>query len=620
MYRGSRARGRGRASYHAHFSRDANTHLSRYEKSRSPHYTVSRRPRSRSPPIEDIREHRRERHWSREHEQIIRRRRSVSPTRSRERSRSPPIFSHSRKREDRGRSREHIWEEREDTREVRRQRHEEDTSRSFKHDKERSEHRASSRNGKPSRNDKYHWRKEENNHNHAGIHPVEEESNEGVHDLREIIKRSRDATRSPRNPQYGEEFVEGDEYFQEFVPSIDENRRSNTRWESNQDRGHDEFITFKKSIQNDIAQESGQFVSSKDSHPDIPFFDGNDQEITPRQFIKKIEDIGYATGWNSNELKCQMAAKLLAGAREWFLKDELMNEPWEKVKTQFIKMHPTDMDYFQQLKKMMDRTKYENESYSNYFTFKTMLMSAVGITGRRAVSCLIGGLLNPELESQCYQKNYATPELLFDYLNTRKSVPVQESSRKSSRYSPKKENHIPHKKPLLKTPKEPPILNNLIPKEEVHAVQDFTNEPFIIVKPEYEQKHLLTIKIRNHILDAYNDMTAQCVTLKEESAKHIHLEYSRRRTAIIGFRGVPVMALGDCEIRIGIDQATINSRVYIVPNICQEKPVVVGKTMREHQHLTYHESTNSISFKPRTTYPSTFSTNEKRKEKSNHIK
>lgn len=79
---------------------------------------------------------------------------------------------------------------------------------------------------------------------------------------------------------------------------------------------------------------------------------------------------------------------------------------------------PCRKDFGDQLEEMLQRTKSPNETYSRYYYEKMALLNACEITGRKAVSYLIKGIRDVNVQISVRGAKYEKPEALHEHLRT----------------------------------------------------------------------------------------------------------------------------------------------------------------------------------------------------------
>ncbi|CAH2020657.1 unnamed protein product [Acanthoscelides obtectus] len=121
----------------------------------------------------------------------------------------------------------------------------------------------------------------------------------------------------------------------------------------------------------------------------IPEFDPEKSEITAINWLHKIEQIGMINSWSDEQKSLCMQSRLTGLAKVWYngLTDYNLN--WDEWKLAISRAFPAHTDYVNLLKKMLARSKSNDESMMHYFYSKNMLVKKCGLVGTNAVSCII---------------------------------------------------------------------------------------------------------------------------------------------------------------------------------------------------------------------------------------
>lgn len=94
-----------------------------------------------------------------------------------------------------------------------------------------------------------------------------------------------------------------------------------------------------------------------------------------------------------------------------------MKHSWQEWKDRLLDTFPPKKDFFARMKEVILRDKRAGESYADYYFDKIALINACRIvTGTDAVSCLIGGILDPSVRNSVRAARYRRPEELYEYL------------------------------------------------------------------------------------------------------------------------------------------------------------------------------------------------------------
>ncbi|CAH1975989.1 unnamed protein product [Acanthoscelides obtectus] len=116
--------------------------------------------------------------------------------------------------------------------------------------------------------------------------------------------------------------------------------------------------------------------------------------------------------WSDEQKSLCMQSRLTGLAKVWYngLTDYNLN--WDEWKLAISRAFPAHTDYVNLLKKMLARSKSNDESMMHYFYSKNMLVKKCGLVGTNAVSCIIDGLPIP-LQANAKAGNYESPDELF---------------------------------------------------------------------------------------------------------------------------------------------------------------------------------------------------------------
>lgn len=189
---------------------------------------------------------------------------------------------------------------------------------------------------------------------------------------------------------------------------------------------------------------------------EIPLFDPATSPLTPKQWLKIVDTVVQKQGLTKQEKKYAMSVKLAGAAKQWYISVNKPETTYIMIQKQFLQAFRSDMDYYNSLKLMMDRNKKPDESYASYFDDKTTLLEMCEISGRRAISCLIGGLGDANLKEVCFRQNFAEVSHLYDFLRKQ----AEEAKRKTKSNQQKRQ---PQQVPALPAPEQatnqPPTQN-----------------------------------------------------------------------------------------------------------------------------------------------------------------
>lgn len=299
----------------------------------------------------------------------------------------------------------------------------------------------------------------------------------------------------------------------------------------------------------------------------IPEFDPETSNLSVSAFLRLIDKVGQDKQWSSHDRKFQFSMKLRADAKDWFVNGNKFLESWSTIKKQFRANFPDDMDYHGILTNMLQRTKRSDEDLSSYFNYKIVLLRNCNIIGRKAVSCLIGGLpdtLN-EIKTNALDKNFATAEELYKFLIDENIEDLETEGNNRKCNSCGKTGQCDCHKP------EPKII----------VIQDD-----VVARPKISLKCYKDIFVGGHKLKCLYDEEFPHNTIRESDIDFIKIRYRRQITIINGYDRSTITALGHAQFMVRVDNLFTEMPFYVVKDSVQETPVVLGRIGLKYPHIT----------------------------------
>lgn len=148
----------------------------------------------------------------------------------------------------------------------------------------------------------------------------------------------------------------------------------------------------------------------------IPIFDPEKREQTVVEWCQKVDELRSVFNWSEEATIYFAMSKLKGMAEVWYKALRSVKFTWDEWKLKLEESFPSQRDYYGDLQEMMNRTKRHDETYCKYYYEKLALLNSCEITGKKAVSCIIGGIFDTIVKTGAKAGNYATPESLYNYL------------------------------------------------------------------------------------------------------------------------------------------------------------------------------------------------------------
>lgn len=296
----------------------------------------------------------------------------------------------------------------------------------------------------------------------------------------------------------------------------------------------------------------------------IPEFDPDSSEISVNAFLRLIDKIAQEKGWSSHDRKFQFSMKLAGAAKDWFVNGNKFLETWSSIKKQFRASFPDDMEYHYTLKTMLERTKRSDEDLSSYFNYKIALLRNCNISGRKAVSCLIGGLPDvlTEIKANALDKNFASAEDLYKYLIEQNVEEVEsQASVRLCTTCGKRDPCDCHKS-----------------ESQILSQEDNLS------RSKGALKCYKDVYISGRKLKCLFDEDFPHNTIRESDIDFVKVRYRRQITIINGYDRSSITALGQTQLMVRIDSLFTEMPFYVVKDNVQEPPVLLGRVSMKFPH------------------------------------
>lgn len=328
----------------------------------------------------------------------------------------------------------------------------------------------------------------------------------------------------------------------------------------------EETLTVENPFSGMAYQPSSQSRNETNESPIIPEFNPETSKLTSEEWMDLIEDVAVKQNWTRDEKQYMMTSRLTGLASKWYLTSGVGTKTWDSLKSTFLGAFPTELEYFELLKRMMARVKTKDESISNYFHHKMALLNACEIFGRKAVSCLIYGIPTARIKREAKRLNFNDPDSLYTYLRTcdfttgpyDKGEKPHEKEEKAARFQNSTRNTRRKDEPQEEIP-------SLFKQQSAEC---------------FTEAHVKDIRFR-----AYIDETSDTTTIREEDCIDTKLPIKRQSQTIKGHGGSLISSVGYVETSLVVDKAKANVKLYVVPTNTQPFPIVVGSSFLEQRHI-----------------------------------
>lgn len=335
----------------------------------------------------------------------------------------------------------------------------------------------------------------------------------------------------------------------------------------------------------------------------VPSFDPEKSDITSTNWLHKIEQLGMIHSWDDATKSYYMQSKLSGVAKIWYNALRDYNKTWDEWKISVAEAFPSHEYFVDNLKKMMERKKVENETMMHYYYSKCILIRKCEISDTNAVSCIIDGL-PLGIQGAAKAGNYRTPEELFQgFLSKLESDSIFKGSHASTKrdtlkdvvcYICNKPGHVGRRCRLrAQYSKFSYSANRPFKKcancgKNGHLKEDcwfVKNATVKTLQRQVNDFYHIPITINNIECNGYLDTGSQINVAQVSLLNKLNIELDTPNTCIIGFGNQIVYPLGQALVNINFNNFTIATVVHFVNVNMGKIDIIIGQPVINNDNV-----------------------------------
>lgn len=152
----------------------------------------------------------------------------------------------------------------------------------------------------------------------------------------------------------------------------------------------------------------------------VPEFDPSGKSQSIDSWLNKVNECRNIYEWDEKQVIHFALQKLTGLAKKWLESLPTVIYTWDEWQAKLKKAFPSEQNYGRLLEEMLNRTTRASESIREYFYDKLTLLNRCGITGRKAVDCVIYGITDKSIRNGAQALNCGEPEDLLSYLSSQR--------------------------------------------------------------------------------------------------------------------------------------------------------------------------------------------------------
>lgn len=349
----------------------------------------------------------------------------------------------------------------------------------------------------------------------------------------------------------------------------------------------------------------------------VPEFDPARKEQTMTIWLHKVNECASIYGWTEKQTVHYALPKLRGVAKRWYEGLSSVLFSWTEWQIKLLAAFPSEENYGQMLSDMLAKRAHFGDSLEDYYYDKIVLINRCGISGKRAVECVLHGIDDRTVRLGAEAAQYDDLDKLLTYLRNSRNL-KQDAVRKNNR------NLIGKNQPDVHS--RPPSARNircLNCKQEGHFVSHcskpikkcskclkigheagdcFSKLPLEKSVNQVSQdgrssnKYFKPAFVNNASLDSFVDLGSECSMLKvSELSKLDNVQVQTNDLPTLrGFGNSSVITLGKVRANVCVDGVSAEIDILIVPDDVMQIPLMIGQTFTEQSHVVIHKTSDCL--------------------------
>lgn len=349
----------------------------------------------------------------------------------------------------------------------------------------------------------------------------------------------------------------------------------------------------------------------------VPEFDPSRREQTIAMWLHKVNECKSIYGWTEKQLIHFALPKLRGVAQRWYEGLPSVLFSWDEWQSKLLTAFPAEENYGQMLSDMLAKRARFGDSLEAYYYDKLALISRCGITGTRAVECILHGIDDRSVRLGAEAVRYDEPDKLLAYLknarNSRpqidrrlptKNLPPSKAQDTQFKLGPKVSRCFNCKQEGHTVPQCPQPIKRCgkcnkmgHDSESCYSKVTSTSEKTVmaVTTNKHGEKYFKSIKINQVPLEAFVDLGSECCMIQLSAFTKIDRHFDIEDLPILkGFGNSNVQVIGKSRVNIIVDDVEADVDLYIVPDSAMHVPVMIGQTFTEQPHVVVYKTSEKL--------------------------
>ncbi|XP_048002638.1 uncharacterized protein LOC125239165 [Leguminivora glycinivorella] len=361
--------------------------------------------------------------------------------------------------------------------------------------------------------------------------------------------------------------------------------------------------------------------------PEIVLLTVANENCSPyaRIWLKKVNECAAVYGWDDKTTIHFAMQKLQGLAKVWFESLDTILYSWPEWQEKLVKAFPCDENYGQILEEMLRRKSKFNEPIEVYYYEKLALLHQCGLSGKKAVDCIIHGITDRTTKSSAVAVRCSDPDQLLQFLISNKELSNQDRVNVKSKNwsdSANTNNHGPKNRAQTQGPfcfncKEKghhfaqcskPLLKCHHCNKIGHKPEDCfskksdnksTKAPEVrslCASGKGNAKYYKNAHVNGELVEVFIDFGSELTLARQSFVSSLGIAYERVESIMKGFGNGLVSSWGEIELDIDIDGVKARVPCKVVEDNLLDRPVLVGQTYTELPQIIVVKDCKNLRF------------------------
>ncbi|XP_073946873.1 uncharacterized protein [Choristoneura fumiferana] len=356
----------------------------------------------------------------------------------------------------------------------------------------------------------------------------------------------------------------------------------------------------------------------------LPNFDPSSKNQRIGIWLKKVNECAAVYGWDDKTTIHFAMQKLQGLAKVWYESLDTILFSWAEWQEKLINAFPCEENYGQSLEEMLKRKSKFNEPIEVYYYEKLALVHQCGISGKKAVDCIIHGITEKTTKSSAVAVRCSNPDQLLQFLISNKDAINQDrvNIMKHKHWTDNSANNQSTKNRaqpqgpycfnckekghhFLQCPK--PLLKCHHCNKVGHKAETCFRKPDnkSVKTPEVRSlclsgtgnsKFFKNANVNGVLAEVFVDFGSEVTLVKESFIASLGVCHNQIESVMKGFGNGLVKSLGGVWLDFDIDGVKAKVPCKVVEDDLLDKAILVGQSFTELPHIIVYKDLTQLRF------------------------